>query len=244
MLTAWQDLKILSHLARGGSRAPQHADRLEQFYRGQADGYDAFRERLLPGRRELIQALPLRPGAVWIDLGGGTARNLLYAGPALAHLAQVHVIDLSPSLLGIARRRAEAAGWDNVEVTHADATAVDLPDGCADIVTCSYALTMIPDWFAAIDEAHRLLSPGGVIGVVDFYVSRPVAAPLVQHAAITRHFWPWWFSHSHVQLHPDHLAYLQRRFTTRALVEARTPLPYLPVGRVPYYRFVGQKRYA
>jgi len=30
----------------------------------------------------------------------------------------------------------------------------------------------IPDWFLAIDNALRILKPGGIIAVVDFYVSR------------------------------------------------------------------------
>ncbi len=238
---AWDDLKTLSHLVRPASRSGVHADRLEHFYRGQAVGYDAFRARLLPGRREMVQSLGLKPGAVWVDLGGGTAHNLLHAGPALAQLQQVHVIDITPSLLAIARDRCRTQGWTNVSIMESDATAVDLPDASADFVTCSYSLTMIPDWFAALDEALRLLKPGGIIGVVDFYVSRPAAAPHVQHSTMTRCVWPWWFGHSHVALSPDHLPYLQRRFKPLSLVESRTPLPYVPFGRVPCYRFVGTK---
>jgi len=237
----WQDLRTLSHLARPSSRSSIHADRLEHFYRGQAADYDAFRARLLPGRCQLVQSLGLSPGAVWVDLGGGTAHNLLHAGPVLAQLRQVHVIDITPSLLDVAHHRRQTQGWTNVSVMEADATAVDLPDASVDFVTCSYSLTMIPDWFAALDEAFRLLKPGGVIGVVDFYVSRAVAAPRVQHSALTRRVWPWWFGHSHVALSPDHLPYLLKRFRPLSVIESRTPLPYVPFGRVPYYRFVGTK---
>jgi len=234
MLTirVWRDARTLAHLVRPSRRHAAHADRLEDFYRGQADDYDGFRERLLPGRRELVQSLPLRPGATWIDLGGGTARNLDHAGPALAGLDAVHVVDLTPSLLAIAERRCRTRGWSNVHLINGDATATGLPSGVADVVTCSYALTMIPDWRAAIEEARRLLKPGGTFGAVDFYV-----AP--SHPPLTRHVWPWWFRHSHVMLNPDHLPYLQERFMTTALVERRTPLPYVPVGQVPYYRFTG-----
>ena len=47
---------------------------------------------------------------------------------------------------------------------------------------------MIPDWFAAVDHAWRLLRPGGTIGVVDFYVGRKhpevrLGAPPLVHAA-------------------------------------------------------------
>ena len=54
----------------------------------------------------------------------------------------------------------------------ADATEFRPSEGQADVVTLSYALTMIPDWFAAIENACAMLKPGGVIGVADFYVSR------------------------------------------------------------------------
>jgi S-adenosylmethionine-diacylgycerolhomoserine-N-methlytransferase len=226
------DIRTLWHLARPRARRATHAGRLEAFYRGQARDYDAFRERLLPGRRDLISSLPLRSGATWVDLGGGTAYNLLHAGPALARLARVTVIDLTPSLLGVARRRCVEEGWTNVDLIEGDATAVALPDASADIVTCSYTLTMIPDWRAAVDEAERLLMPGGTFGVVDFHVSE-------LHPPLTRLVWPWWFRQSGVQLSPEHLPWLERRFTTVSLDRGRTRLPYVPFGRVPFYRWTG-----
>ena len=51
----------------------------------------------------------------------------------------------------------------------ADATRFRPPEGAADVVTFSYSLTMIPDWFAALENAAAMLKPGGTIGVVDFY---------------------------------------------------------------------------
>jgi len=231
----WRDLRTLSQLARPSRRAGPLADRLEDFYRGQADDYDAFRQRLLPGRRELIGRLPLAPGSVWIDLGGGTAHNLLHAGPGLAALRQVYVVDLTPSLLAIARQRCRDQAWTNVTLIEGDATDVRLPSGSADLVTCSYSLTMIPEWRAAVSEAWRLLTPGGTFGAVDFFV-----AP--HHPRITRQVWLWWFAHSHVHLSADHVPFLQRRFVTSSLDEHRTRLPYVPVGRVPYYCFTGVKQ--
>jgi len=230
----WRDLRTLAQLARPLRRSGSVAERLEDFYRGQADDYDAFRQRLLPGRRELIESLPLAPGAIWIDLGGGTAHNLVHAGPALTALRQVYIVDLTPSLLTVARQRCHDQGWTNVTLIEGDATDVRLPAGVADVVTCSYSLTMIPDWRAAIGEASRLLKPGGAFGAVDFFV-----AP--NHPALTRRLWPWWFAHSHVMLSADHVPFLQRRFVTSSLAEARTRLPYLPLSRVPYYRFTGVK---
>ena len=51
------DLRILYHMVVGRTRGANHAERLDNFYRGQAAGYDDFRKRLLHGRKEMIQAL-------------------------------------------------------------------------------------------------------------------------------------------------------------------------------------------
>jgi S-adenosylmethionine-diacylgycerolhomoserine-N-methlytransferase len=52
-----------------------------------------------------------------------------------------------------------------VNVVLGDACDFDSPGmpaaGTVDVVTFSYALTMIPDWKAAIRNAHRMLKPVG-----------------------------------------------------------------------------------
>jgi S-adenosylmethionine-diacylgycerolhomoserine-N-methlytransferase len=236
------DLKMLYHLMLKPVRGEDHAARLEAFYAGQAADYDRFRRRLLPGRDELYQKIPLPPGGTWVDLGGGTAANLECMTDKLSAAERVYVVDLSPSLLEIARQRIRSHGWNNVFTVAADATWFRPPDK-VDVVTFSYSLTMIPDWFAAVDNACAMLKPGGTIGVVDFYVSRKHAAEgMVQHGAAARLFWPAWFGCDNVFLSPDHVPLLQRRFETLSLTESRAPVPYLPGLRVPYYAFVGRKR--
>jgi S-adenosylmethionine-diacylgycerolhomoserine-N-methlytransferase len=221
--------------------AASHADRLEAFYQHQAADYDRFRERLLPGRRELIERLPLAPGAVWVDLGGGTARNLLSASSRLDRLSRVIVIDLCDALLRVAARRVRAHGWPNVDLVRADAGAWPLPAASVDVVTCSYALTMMPGWRDALSAAAAALRPGGTIGVVDFYVSSADRrSGLRTHRWWTRRWWPWWFAHSGVRLEPDHLPSLIARFDPVVIDESVTPLPYLPAARVPYYTFIGR----
>jgi S-adenosylmethionine-diacylgycerolhomoserine-N-methlytransferase len=101
---------------------------------------------------------------------------------------------------------------------------------------------MIPDWYAAVANAEAMLRPGGIIGVVDFYVSRKYPGDgMSRHGWPTRTFWPAWFSIDNVFLSPDHVPLLQQRFETVALSEDRSRIPYLPFGRVPYYVFLGRK---
>jgi S-adenosylmethionine-diacylgycerolhomoserine-N-methlytransferase len=242
-MSFWSDLKILYHLTLAPVRGKSHQDRLESFYGGQAQAYDAFRKRLLQGRQELYSSIPVPAGGCLVDVGGGTGSNLEYLGDSIRELGQAYIVDLTPSLLKVADERIVAKGWSNVKTLHADATILSLPEGKqADVVTFSYSLTMIPDWFAAIDAAWRMLKPGGLIGVVDFYVGRKWPEQgRARHAWSTRHFWRTWFDSDNVFPNPDHIPYLQNRFETVSLDEQRAKLPYMPVVRMPYYRFVGRK---
>jgi S-adenosylmethionine-diacylgycerolhomoserine-N-methlytransferase len=237
------DLRILYHLALKPVRGTSHAARMESFYAGQAEAYDDFRRRLLKGRQELWDKIDPPPGGVWIDMGGGTGANLAYFGERISRLSKIYVLDLSPSLLKIAQQRAAASGWTNVEVVEADATTFQPPGGPVDVVTFSYSLTMIPDWFAAIENALSILKPSGLLGVVDFYVARKYPSDgLARHGWWTRTFWPAWFGMDNVFPSPDHVPFLHRHLDVLHFEEHRAKVPYIPLARVPYYLFVGRKR--
>lgn len=236
------DLKILRHLVFSPIRGDSHQERLESFYEGQSEGYDSFRARLLQGRQEMFDSLPLEEGGVWVDMGGGTGASLEFLGERIRQLRKIYVVDLSSSLLEIARRRVEARGWDNVELVCSDVVAWEPAEKQVDGVTFSYSLTMIPDWFAAVSRASELIRPGGTIGVVDFYVSRKYPEEgLAKHPWRTRTFWPAWFGQDNVYLSPDHIPFLRRAFETVRLDEECARVPYIPLARVPYYRFVGRR---
>lgn len=235
------DLKILWHMAVSPIRGQTHSERLESFYGKQAAGYDDFRRRLLQGRREMWEALPVKEGNTAVDMGGGTGANLEFLGDRIAKFKQLHLVDLSGSLLAVANERIQARGWTNVATVETDATTW-VPAEPVDLVTFSYSLTMIPDWFAAIDQAYKMLKPGGVIGVVDFYVSRKYPdTGRKKHSWLTSTFWPNWFRFDNVFPSPDHLPYLSRRFTPLHVTEHRARIPYMPFSRVPYYIFIGTK---
>ncbi|MEO1496811.1 MAG: class I SAM-dependent methyltransferase [Planctomycetota bacterium] len=242
-MQALSQLKTLYHLTLSPIRGKTHEERLDSFYGGQADDYDAFRKKMLHGREALFEQLTPPAGGDWLDIGAGTARNGELFGDALSNVGSATFVDLSKSLLEVAQRRIDDRGWANARTLHADATRLPVEDASADLVTFTYSLTMIPDWFAAIDEAFRTLRPGGVVGVVDFYVSRRYPADeRRKHAYWARNFWPVWFGTDNVHPSADHLPYLERRFETRNLDESHGKLPMVPIVRAPYYRFVGTKR--
>ncbi|MCA8985400.1 MAG: class I SAM-dependent methyltransferase [Planctomycetaceae bacterium] len=234
--------RVLWHLAVNRVRGKTHEERLTSFYEGQAGDYDGFRKRLLHGREEMLQTVPFPDGGIWVDLGAGTGANAEYVAEVIPRLSKVYQVDLCQPLLDVAQQRVAHRGWSNVVPVHADATQFLPAEGSVDVVTFSYSLTMIPDWFAALDHAWRILKPGGVIGIVDFYVSRKYPQEgCVQHRWSTRTFWTTWFAFDNVFLDGDHLPYLHRKFDRIVLRERRGKVPFLPFVRAPHYIFIGRK---
>ena len=226
------DARILWRLTRGQPRQGDQATRLQAFYAPQAERYDAFRERLLHGRAELIERLEIGAGMRVVELGCGTGSSLQRMGPGALRCASIQLVDLCPALLNVARQRA--AAYRNVEVIEADATRWQ-PGAAVDRVFLSYALTMIPAWQQVIDNAFQMLAPGGRIGIVDFHLPR-------HGQSLTNALWRTWFAHDGVFLSAEHIAVLQETFPQHTLAECRAPIPYLPGLKAPYYWFVGTRQ--
>lgn len=223
------DGKVLLNLLRGMPKEGEAARKLESFYAGQAEAYDAFRERLLHGRRALIEALVLPDNAHVVELGGGTGRNIDFFGTKLNNIKQYEVVDLCASLLAVARKRAGQS--NNIRVVEANACTYQ-PSSPVDLVIFSYSLTMIPDWEVAIENAKKMLKSNGKIAVVDFTLSD-------QQSRWMSLFWRKWFGHDGVYLNPAQAKRLQLLFPKGNYTEAFAKVPYLPFIRVPYYRFIG-----
>ena len=240
------EIRTLYALAVHRVRGRTHKERLESFYQEQAKGYDAFRRRLLLGREQMVRDACARvEGGIWVDMGGGTGANLVMLGDqAVMQFAKIYLVDLCAPLMEVARRRCAERGWHHVEVVEGDATCWEPNEGmgAVDLITFSYSLTMIPDWFAAINHAARLLAPDGLLGVVDFYVARKHPEDgMAAHSWLQRSFWPVWFATDNVHLSADHLPYLRAAFRSCSCIEQTMAAPY--VGRVlpavPYYIFIG-----
>ncbi|PGH07098.1 hypothetical protein AJ79_06376 [Helicocarpus griseus UAMH5409] len=243
---------------------------LESFYKTQAAVYDATRKRLLRGREDMLGLLAAQmkhkkekrqdqwQKPIWVDIGGGTGYNIEAMAaylPVQSFFSHVYLVDLSPSLLEIARQRFARLGWKNVTVVCQDAKAFRLPNttkdgidgsgnGQADLITMSYSLSMIPDYYSVVDSSTSLLSPSGTIGVCDFYVQSIVDLTSRNYTGgvFNRHvnwlgrvFWRAWFDADRVGLEAARRDYLEYRFGTVISASQRNYL----LGGIPYYIFVG-----
>lgn len=237
-----QDVKTIYNLVKP-VKGLSHLQRMEEFYKRQSGDYDRFRKKLLSGRSHLYQQLcEIQPKGIWIDLGAGTGASLDFlSDEQIASYEKIYLVDISPSLLAKAQEKIISRQLTNVETVECDILDFHPPEFC-DVASFSYSLSMTPQWYKVLDHTYQLLAPEGTLGVVDFYVAEKHPLPgLQRHDPATRHFWPLWFSYDNVFLSADHLPYLINKFEKIQLFEGFTPLPMLPIGKVPYFSFIGKK---
>jgi len=238
-----QDIKTIWHLVTPNP-GQDHQSRLEHFYKRQASHYDQFRKRLLPGRPDLFYQLNQhQPQGKWLDVGAGTGSSLDFLNDSqIKAYDKIILLDLSPSLIQKAQVKIEKRKLNNVQCQLVDIHDLNTEQKF-DLITLSYALTMMPLWPLVLEKVYALLQTGGLIGVVDFYISdKHPSFHLKKHSAWQRNFWPIWFSYDNVHLNCDHLPYLCSHYEKMELFEGTTQLPMLPFSQVPYYWFIGKKR--
>lgn len=244
--------------------------RLDKFYRGQADVYDTTRSKLLRGRNTMLSltASHLRsvrerhPGQrlVWVDIGGGTGHNieLMNKHFPISSFDAVYLVDLCDPLLDIARKRFAKKGWTNVTVLRQDATEFALPEwahkdakGSVSVVTLSYSLSMIPNFYALLDRIDYVLCPEtGLVSVVDFYTSgkqpslheKAIGGTSKECGWLSRWFWQIWFDFDHVSLSPHRRDYLEYKFGTVKTYNGRNRFVIPFIVRIPYYIWLGRPR--
>ncbi|BBU29305.1 hypothetical protein BTHE68_30390 [Burkholderia sp. THE68] len=134
-------------------------------HRAAAQGYTANADSYVRGRPDyppqlagwLTDTLGLKSGASVVDLGAGTGKftpRLVQTG------ARVIAIEPVDSM-----RAKLAAALPGVEALAGTAQSIPLADASVDALVCAQSF----HWFAsraALDEIHRVLKPGGRLGLV------------------------------------------------------------------------------
>lgn len=146
-----------------------HAEEMDRMYRYQRYIYDLTRKYYLLGRDQMIRELQVPQGGSLLEVGCGTGRNLALAR-RLYPEARLFGLDISAEMLDTARSKL-ARGSVTPKLRVADATrftAADFGERGFDRIMISYALSMIPDWTSAVDQALAALSPQGSLHIVDF----------------------------------------------------------------------------
>ncbi|WP_131104008.1 arsenite methyltransferase [Ornithinimicrobium sufpigmenti] len=109
----------------------------------------------------------LHPGEVVLDLGSGAGGDVLISARRVAPGGRAIGLDMTPEMLDLARRNAEAAGVDNVEFLQGYLEEVPLPDASVDVVISNCVINLAADKSVVLAEAARVLRPGGRFAVSD-----------------------------------------------------------------------------
>ena len=149
-----------------------HAALMDRVYRRQRHFYDLTRKYYLLGRDRLVRELQARAGQCIVEIGCGTARNLIRIAERYPGV-RLYGLDASAQMLrtaGDAIARAKLS--DRIALRHG--LAEDVTPGFFgldepfDHAIFSYSLSMIPDWRAALAAAASSVHPDGRVHVVDF----------------------------------------------------------------------------
>lgn len=172
-----------------GFETVQTADkqgRVKQVFDSVARDYDRMNDAMSVGLHRVwkdmaITTLNPQPGERLLDVAGGTgdiARRFIKAADQVRKrraengspdkgAASAVILDINDEMLLAGIDSQKDAGMDLTRVC-ANAQILPFEDAQFDAVTISYGIRNVTDRLAALREFHRVLKPGGRLGVLEF----------------------------------------------------------------------------
>lgn len=171
LVDAWADTPSEEAFQSDASKLDRiRTDRAEaagRYFSSHADTWDSIRSLHVAEsevEEAIGRALGDQPLGRLVDIGTGTGRMIeLFGRSALQSVG----IDRSSEMLRLARVKLEAAGIPS-SLRQGDMYALPIDDGSADTIIIHQVLHYAHSPAAAIDEASRVLAPGGRLLIVDF----------------------------------------------------------------------------
>lgn len=158
--------------------ANEKTERVTRVFERVASRYDVMNDVMSLGvhrlwKRRFVDSLPLRQHGVYLDVAGGTGdiAHALYRRLESFNIeANVTVSDVNPAMIEIGQKRYPHLAW-----LLANAEALPLEDNSVDVYTIAFGLRNVTQREKALEEAFRVLKPGGTFACLEF---SQVDAPL------------------------------------------------------------------
>ena len=118
---------------------------------------------------DVIRSSAIRPGMRVADVGAGTGYFAIPIARAVGVGGKVYAVDLQPEMLS--KLREKLTGPDvprNIELVRSEASGTTLPSSSVDVVFVANVWHEVEDPAAALQEAARILVPGGTLAVLDW----------------------------------------------------------------------------
>ena len=135
-----------------------------------ARNYDRMNDAMSGGMHRLwkdrfVRRLKPRRGEHFLDMAGGTgdiAFRIAAAG------ASVMVSDINPDMLGVGMERAQQRAITGLDWSEQNAETLSFDDGMFDGYTIAFGIRNVTHIDRALNEAHRVLKPGGRFFCLEF----------------------------------------------------------------------------
>ena len=115
--------------------------------------------------RILLREINILKNPVCLDIGSGTGISTFELSRKIQNKGTIIGIDISPSMIEVAKRNASQQGFKDIEFRVGDAEQLDFTDSMFDLVICNMTLHYIPDKMRSLREMHRVLKPGGQVAL-------------------------------------------------------------------------------
>jgi len=162
------DAVIRNDLSRLEAVRHNRAREAQAYFDGHAGEWDSI--RALHIAEDKVEAAMLElagpgPFPAMLDLGTGTGRVLELFAPKINSGIGV---DLSPEMLAVARTKLAEAGLNHCQIRQGNLMNLPYQDHSQDLITLHQVLHFFDNPQPVLNEAARLLAPGGRLLVVDF----------------------------------------------------------------------------
>lgn len=154
-------------------REEDKAGRVQGVFSSVASKYDIMNDVMSGGvhriwKDAMMDWLAPRPGQRLLDVAGGTG-DISFRFLKRAGSGHSIVLDITESMLVEGRKRAEAESMhDQLDWVVGDAMALPFPDNTFDVYTISFGIRNVTRPQEALNEAFRVLRPGGRLMVLEF----------------------------------------------------------------------------
>jgi SAM-dependent methyltransferase len=114
-----------------------------------------------------LSVADLHEGETVLDLGSGGGGDVLLSARRVGPAGRVYGLDMTDEMLELARRNIAEAEVSNVELRRGHIEDIPLPDASVDVVISNCVINLSTDKPAVFAQIHRVLRPGGRVGVTD-----------------------------------------------------------------------------
>ncbi|GAB5536366.1 MAG: hypothetical protein Rubg2KO_26150 [Rubricoccaceae bacterium] len=114
----------------------------------------------------------IQEGDTVLDLGSGAGFDSFLAAPLVGESGRVIGVDLVDEMLELARKNADACGFENVSFVKGDIEDLPLESESVDRIVSNCVINLAPDKARVFSEAHRVLRDGGTFHISDIVLTR------------------------------------------------------------------------